>query len=84
MRGYIRELEKEVKSLRRQVRQYEKYDRTVQSSDEKLNDSEDTKPDLKRTKNCPSCEKHKMVETLDLGAKGVYGECICGFKGKMV
>lgn len=84
IRGYVRELEKEIRSLQKQVRQYEKWDR---SQDEEITrDSEDTYPDLpmKRSCDCPSCGKNKVVETLDLGIKGCYGECICGYKGKIL
>lgn len=71
-RGIIRELQKEVKSLRQQLRQYEKYDRSQDSDDSK--DSEDTKVELLLTKDCESCGKGKLVETLQLGDK-IYGVC---------
>ena len=84
IRGYIRELEKEVTSLRKQIRQYEKYDRTQGSSDDERTDTEDTVVELKRTKDCGYCGKGKLVETLDLGKRGVFGECsTCGEKGKI-
>lgn len=84
LRGYCRELEKTVRSLQKQARQYEKWDR---SQDEEIaRDSEDTYPDLpiKRSCACEACGKGRVIETLDLGIKGCYGECICGYKGKIV
>lgn len=83
-RGIIREYEKEIKSLRKQLRQYEKYERTQESSDEQRKDTEDTVVDLKRTCTCQSCGKGKLVETLDLGHRGVFGMCShCGENGKI-
>lgn len=84
-KGYIRELEKEIKSLRQQLRSYEKYERNISSQDTEYDSSsEDTRPNLKRTKHCDNCGKSKIVETLDLGKHGVFGRCDhCGFTGKM-
>lgn len=84
LRGYCRELEKTVRSLQKQVKSSEKWNRS--QDEEYSRDSEDTYPDLplKRTCDCPSCGKNKVVETLDLGTKGCYGECVCGYKGKII
>ncbi len=83
MRGYIRELEKEIRSLRQLVRQHEKYEQRSQD-DEIKSDSEDTHVEIKLSKPCVECGKGKMIETLNLGHRGVYGECgICAFKGRM-
>lgn len=82
LRGLVREYEKEIRSLQKQVRSYEKYERRSQDSDI-VTDTEDTHVELKMKKLCFSCGKNYMVETLDLGARGVFGECICGAKGKM-
>lgn len=80
-RGIIRELQKEVKSLRQQLRQYEKYDRS-QDSDNSY-DSEDTKVDLLLTKDCIECGKGKVVESLQLQDK-VYGTCShCGCNARI-
>lgn len=83
MRGYVRELEKQVRSMQKQLRQYEKYEQT--SQDEVIQtDSEDTYVELKFSKHCDECGKGKIVETLNLGPRGIYGECgVCGFKGRM-
>lgn len=82
-RGILREYEKEIRSLRQQLRRFEKYERQNHDADVK-NDSEDTHRDLKFTKDCLDCGKGKMVETLDLGARGLFGECAhCGSKGRM-
>jgi predicted RNA-binding Zn-ribbon protein involved in translation (DUF1610 family) len=83
MRGYVRELEKEIRSLRQLLRQYEKYEQ--RSQDEEINgDSEDTHVEMKLTKDCDSCGKSKLVETLNLGHRGVFGQCShCGFHGRI-
>jgi hypothetical protein len=83
MRGYVRELEKEIRSLRQLVRKHEKYEQ--RSQDEEINgDSEDTHVEIKLTKTCTDCGKGKMIQTLDLGHRGIYGECgLCNFKGRM-
>lgn len=82
MRGYVRELEKEIRSLRQQLRQYEKYERSQDT--EYQSDSEDTHIEIKFSKPCVECGKGKVVETLNLGHRGIYGECgVCGFKGRM-
>lgn len=81
-RGLLREYEAEIKSLRQKLRQYEKYDRS--QDNEIIHDSEDTKKDLKMRIDCVDCGKGKIIETLDLGHRGIYGECnICGYKGRM-
>lgn len=82
VRGYIREMEKEIRSLRQQLRQFEKYSQTSQDEEYDKND-EDTHVQLKFKILCTHCEKNYMVETLDLGHRGIYGECICGHKGRM-
>lgn len=82
MRGYTRELEKEIRSLRKLLRNYEKYQQRSQD-DEITIDTEDTHVQLKFKILCTHCEKNYMVETLDLGHRGIYGECICGHKGRM-
>lgn len=83
MRGYVRELEKEIRSLRQLLRQYEKYEQRSQD-DEIGNDSEDTQVEMKMTKDCDSCGKSKIVETLNLGHRGIFGQCAhCGFHGKI-
>jgi hypothetical protein len=83
MRGYVRELEKEIRSLRKQLRSYEKYEQT--SQDESIQtDTEDTHVELKFSIPCSDCGKGKMIETLNLGIRGIFGECgVCGFKGRM-
>lgn len=81
-RGYVRKLEAEIRSLRQQLRSYEKYERISQDEDHS-NDSEDTKVDLLLTKDCDSCGKGKLVETLQLGDK-IYGVCShCGGHGRI-
>ncbi len=81
-RGIIRELEKEVRSLRQQLRQYEKYEQRSQDI-EYSNDNEDTHVELKLTMDCDSCGKGKMIETLELGGK-IYGTCnVCDHRGRM-
>lgn len=83
LRGYCRELEKNVRSLQKQLRQFEKYEQRNAQDSETATDTEDTYVEKKFTVMCSSCEKNKMVETLDLGSRGLYGECICGHKGRM-
>lgn len=81
LRGFIRELEKEIRSLRSQVKSYEKYDRS--QDEEPYGDGEDTIPDRKFTKDCSECGKGKLVETLTLG-NNTYGTCNhCGHNGKI-
>lgn len=81
-RGYIRELEKEVRSLQKQVKASEKWNRSQENN--VTEDSEDTYPRLKRSCDCRECGKGKVVETLDLGSRGIFGECgVCGYKGKI-
>lgn len=82
MRGIIREYEKEIRSLQRQLRQFEKYEARSQDS-EVSTDTEDTYIEQKFKKLCESCGKNYMVETLDLGSRGIFGACICGSKGRM-
>lgn len=82
VRGYIREMEKEIRSLRQQLRQFEKYSQTSQDEEYDKND-EDTHVELKFKILCTHCEKNYMVETLDLGHRGIFGQCICGHKGRM-
>ncbi len=83
VRGIIREYEKEIRSLRQQLRQYEKYEARSQD-DEIGTDSEDTHVEMKMTKDCDSCGKGKLVETLNLGHRGIFGHCAhCGFHGKI-
>lgn len=82
-RGYIRELEKQVRSYQKKLRQYEKYEQRG-PSDEIVNDSEDTDKELLMVQDCNVCGKGKMVETLNLGAHGVFGCCnVCETRGKM-
>lgn len=82
MRGIIREYEKEIRSLRQQLRQFEKYEQHSQDEEYKL-DNEDTYVDLKMVKNCSSCGKGKIVETLAIMGK-IYGTCnICEHKERM-
>lgn len=85
LRGYIKELEKTVRSLQQQLRQYEKYEQNSNSQDEEFYlDSEDTKKEFKMKSDCFDCGKGKMVETINLGTRGIYGACDhCGFKGRM-
>lgn len=82
-RGIIREYEKEIRSLRQQLRQFEKYEQ--RSQDEDINsDNEDTHVEMKMTKDCDSCGKSKIVETLNLGHRGIFGQCAhCGFHGRI-
>lgn len=81
LKGYIRELEKQVRSLRSQVKSYEKYDRS--QDEEQYDDSEDTIPDLKFTKNCSECGKGKLIETFSF-SNNTYGTCNhCGHNGKI-
>lgn len=82
MRGYVRSLEAEVRSLRKQLRQYSKYEQNGQDS-ETATDTEDTYVETKMKKLCFDCGKNYMVETLDLGARGVFGTCVCGATGRM-
>lgn len=83
MRGYTRELEKEIRSLRKLLRNYEKYEQTSQDEEYDRND-EDTFIEMKFSKPCLDCGKGTVVETLNLGHRGIYGECaVCGFKGRM-
>ncbi len=80
-RGIIRELQKEVKSLRQQLRQYEKYDRSQEI--ETKSDSEDTEDSRLMTKDCNNCGKGIVVETLQIMDK-VYGTCQhCGYNERM-
>lgn len=82
MRGYVRELEKEIRSLRQQVRQYEKYERVSQDV-EVSNDTEDTYVKPKLTKPCQECGKGHIIETLEIMGK-IYGTCnVCEFKTRM-
>lgn len=84
IRGYIRELEKEIRSLRGQLKQYEKYERSQDS--ETARDREDTFPSLevpKLTKPCESCGKGTVIETLEIMGK-IYGTCnVCDYKERM-
>jgi hypothetical protein len=81
LRGYIRELEKQIRALRSQVKSYEKYDRS--QDEEQYNDTEDTAPNLKFTKDCDNCGKGKLVETFTFG-NNTYGTCgHCGHSGKI-
>lgn len=82
MRGYVRQLEAEIRSLQKQLKQFQKYSQTSQDEDYSQNE-EDTHVELKFKKLCTHCGKNYMVETLDLGHRGIYGECICGNKGRM-
>lgn len=85
-RGKCRELEKQVRQLQKVLSYYEKRDRSFEekSQDEEIiKDSEDTKPILLFRVLCPICEKNYMVETLNLGSRGIYGTCVCGNKGRI-
>lgn len=79
LRGLVRELQKENRSIKKEIRRFEKYEQN--SQDENLiGGSEDTYPELetKLTKNCQSCGKGKVIETLQVFDK-CYGKCnICG------
>jgi hypothetical protein len=78
LRGYIRELEKEVRSLRSQLKQFEKYERTSQTYREADVEDEKLEQSQPLTKDCESCGKGKVVETLEILGK-VYGTCnVCG------
>jgi hypothetical protein len=84
-RGYIRELEKEIRSLRQELRRYEKYDRAQreQDSSDHTSDNEDTSPNLLMTKNCDSCGKGKIIQTLEICGK-IYGTCgTCGHNDRI-
>jgi hypothetical protein len=81
----VRELEKEIRSLRQQLRQYEKYQRN--QDEEERYDSEDTYPNLeiKLTKPCEQCGPGKgvVVETLEIMGK-TYGTCnTCGYNDRI-
>lgn len=83
LRGYVRELEKQVRSMQKQLRQYEKYEQQGQDN-EVASDTEDTFIEVKLTKDCDSCGKSKLVETLNLGHRGIFGHCShCGFNGRI-
>jgi predicted RNA-binding Zn-ribbon protein involved in translation (DUF1610 family) len=80
-RGIIRELEKEIRSLRQQLRQFEKYERSQES--DQCRDSEDTIVELKMKNPCPDCGKGEIVQTMEIAGK-VYGTCNhCGYNGRM-
>lgn len=84
LRGYNRELEKEVRSLRKQLKQYEKYER-ISQDDNDIASSEDTYPEIefKLTKDCSSCGKDKIVESLEIMGKH-YGTCAtCGYSERL-
>ncbi len=80
-RGYVRELEKEIRSLRQQLRQFEKYGRS--QDEEKKYDSEDTYPDLKpKIQDCVDCGKGKYEEFELLGK--VFGTCnVCSHRKRL-
>lgn len=82
LRGMVREYEKEIRSLQKQVRAYEKYEMRSQDI-EIATDTEDTEVELKMKKLCFDCGKNYMIETLNLGVRGVFGECVCGAKGRL-
>jgi len=83
LRGYVRELEKSVRSLQKQLRQYEKYEQRTQDVEVDTS-SEDTFIEKKLTMECVSCGKGKMVETLNLDSRGVFGHCShCEYRGRM-
>ena len=79
LRGIVREYEKEIRSLRKQVRSFEKYEQ-VSQDEEVSTSSEDTYPDkeIVLSKDCDSCGKGKVIQTLEIMGK-VYGTCnVCG------
>jgi hypothetical protein len=82
LRGYVRELEKTVRSQQKQLRQYEKYDRS--QDDEVSKDSEDTHLEkVLLTKPCTECGKGHVIETLEIMGK-IYGTCnVCDYKSRM-
>lgn len=83
VRGVIREYEKEIRSLRQQLRQFQKYEARSQD-DEVKTDTEDTHVEMKMTAECLNCGKGKLVETLNLGHRGVFGQCAhCKFHGRI-
>jgi hypothetical protein len=83
-RGKYRELEKEVRQLRKQVKYFSNRDHLnekTQYDEEIIKDSEDTSP-LKRLKRCPDCYKGYMEEFEILGK--CFGTCnICGYREKL-
>lgn len=84
LRGFNRELEKEVRSLRKQLKQLEKYERTSQDDNDVIA-NEDTYPEIefKLTKDCSSCGKNKVVESLEIMGK-IYGQCpTCGYSERL-
>ena len=84
LRGYCRELEKTVRSLKKELRRFEKYGTDSQDT-EVSRDSEDTDTDLEilMSKPCTYCGKGKIVETLRIHDK-VYGRCnVCETNDRM-
>jgi hypothetical protein len=82
MRGYVRQLEAEIRSLQKQLRQYEKYEQKGQDS-EIQTDTEDTYVEQKFSIPCLDCGKGRMVETLEIRGN-LYGTCpVCDAKGRI-
>lgn len=78
-RGIVKELESENRSLKKELRRYEKYQSKSQD-EEVMTESDDTMTDkeFKLKKDCDSCGKGKVIQTLEVMGK-VYGTCnICG------
>lgn len=79
LRGYVRELERLVRSLQQQLRQYEKYEQKSQD-EEIVTDTEDTFPSLKVK--CDSCGKGTFDEYEIMGK--IIGTCnICGERRRL-
>ncbi len=89
LRGIIKELSKENRSLKKQLKQYEKYEHLNpnelgQDDKDVVRDSEDTFIDLKKLIRCQSdsCGKGVYKEYELLGK--VYGTCnICGDRKRL-
>lgn len=83
-RGIVKELQSENRSLKKELRRYEKYQ--SRSQDEEIkNDSDDTMTDteFKLKKDCDSCGKGKVIETLQILDKH-YGTCnLCGYHERL-
>lgn len=84
LRGLIRELQKEVRTLRKELQYYKKRDHiTERSQDVEISgDSEDTYIELVPRIRCKDCGKgsYDEFEIMDK----VFGTCnVCGFREKL-
>ena len=79
-----KELEQQVRSLQKQLKQAEKF-KFPQESDEKVYDSEDTFPELKKIlQDCEECGPGKgKYDEFEIAGK-TYGTCnVCGNRKRL-